>query len=154
MHKLRFRHHKDWCQVSEDMLRTCEEALGYQLPADYRSFVLDFGFSLCRGLRFRDAQKPHEEGGGVDWFLGLNPDSLMDLCRQRRGMDQDRIPLEFLEIAVSSGACMICLGIAGAYYGKVYWWNRDEPNDDPYKNLTEVAPDFDSFMNSLYLSED
>jgi hypothetical protein len=55
-----------------------------------------------------------------------------------------------LPIADSPGG-QICLGLQGETRGKVYWWDRSEPSENPNDNLELIGHDFESFINSLYV---
>jgi cell wall assembly regulator SMI1 len=49
-----------------------------------------------------------------------------------------------LPIAADGAGNPICIGVADAIYGKIFIWWHEEEND-----LTCLADDFDSFLNSL-----
>jgi SMI1 / KNR4 family (SUKH-1) len=136
--------------ISPEIINDLEKEIGFTLPDDYRHFLSRYGFSAQRGYAtFPDIHRPGKPGGGIDVFYGINPKESRDLFRKYKGF-QERIPSDMLPIAESPGG-QICLGLAGSDRGKVFWWDRSEPHDDPRKNLRVIGDDFDTFINSLWV---
>jgi len=139
--------------ITEPMVRALEEELGFDLPKDYRTFLLEYGLTALKGyITYPDPDRPGKPGGGVEAFLGINPGNSGDLMLTREGLGK-RLPIEILPMADSPEG-KICISLHGKDKGRIFSWMRDEPHNNPYRNLFFVAEDFDSFMNSLYLDDD
>jgi SMI1 / KNR4 family (SUKH-1) len=150
MEKLRTYFLSGNLEVSSEVIDEFEREIGFTLPEDYREFLSRYGLSAQRGYpTWPDIRRPGEPGGGVDWWYGLNPTESRDLLRNWKGF-RGRIPSHLLPIAESPGG-QICLCLAGEKRGKLFWWDRSEPHAELGQNLTLIAHDFDTFINSLWL---
>ncbi len=137
-------------ELSSEVIDEFERELGFTLPEDYRGFLSGYGLSTHRGYpTWPDLRRPGKPGGGIDWWYGLNPNESRDLLKKWKGF-RGRIPPYLLPIAESPGG-QICLCLADADRGKLFWWDRSEPYTDPQRNLKFIAGDFDTFINSLWL---
>jgi hypothetical protein len=134
--------------VSEEMIEAFEKEIGSTLPELYREVLRDYGFSTAKGyITFSDIHRPGKRGGGVEVFYGPNPGVSRDVLRTRNGL-KGRVPDNVLPIADSPGG-EICLGIDGPARGKIFWWDRSEPSENPSENLKVIAEDFERFLDSL-----
>ena len=141
----------DPVHLSEEDLRALETAIGAELPLDYREFLSRYGFVSENGLVFPEYGRPGQPGGGVEVFLGVDPDSGYDILETREGLS-GRLPDHLLPIAESPGG-QLCLAISGSDRGKVFWWGLECIVGADAEPML-VADDFDAFMNSLYIYED
>jgi hypothetical protein len=140
---------EDPVRLSEKDLRAFESAIGAELPADFREFLSRYGFVSGVDVVFPAYGQPGQPGGGVEVFLGVDPDSEYDIQATREGLS-GRLPDHFLPIAESPGG-QICLSLSGADRGKIFWWGLESTAGADAPPLL-VADDFDSFINSLHIS--
>jgi len=105
-----------------------EQELNATLPDDYKRFLLKWN-----GCYFQDEVRypylepcPYGEYGIVECFCGLNTgyDSA-DLRRQLKVWGE-RLGTDVIPIGDDIFSDQICLSITGRYYGKVYFWHRDD----------------------------
>ena len=137
-------------RLSEKALLGFERTIGQPLPADYREFLSRYGFVHGCGVAFPEYGQPAKPSGGVEVFLGVNPDDGYDIMDTKEGLS-GRLPDHLLPIADSPGG-QICLALTGTDTGTIFWWGLEcisGANTQPVR----IADDFDSFMNSLYLDE-
>lgn len=165
MERIQFRYFVDKPPiVTEDMIREFEIVINHQLPEDYRHFLVKYGFGGGRRAYFSMGDNSRTK---VEVFYGLGLDDSYDLRRVRRIFlnrpdtvgPARLLPESILAIASSPGA-QICLVLSGKNRGRVFWWPSegfaDDPDynaDDPEANMTHLAPDFDTFINSLRQAE-
>lgn len=66
-----------------------------------------------------------------------------------RSLLGSRLPPTLLSIGSDLGGAKICLGIDGAEYGKVFFWDPGSDFDGtpkgPFENILEVASTFSEF---------
>jgi hypothetical protein len=124
-------------------IEAAEEALGLELPADYRAFLAEHD-----GVRLDDnlldaARRP---SGGADRLYAVE-----DLAKWREKM-RDRMPAEVLPIGEAGGGDFIVLGVAGEARGRVYQWEHEFEAEDPpphWENVIELAPSFRAWFDAL-----
>lgn len=141
----------DPVRLAEKDLRAFEVAIGVDLPTDYREFLSRYGFVSGVDVIFPAYGNPSQPGGGVEVFLGVDPESEYDITATREGL-AGRLPDHLLPIAESPGG-QICLSLSGSDFGKVYWWGLESARGRDDAPLL-VADNFDSFMHSLYVAEE
>jgi len=127
-----------------DQLKAFEPELGGRLPDDYRQFLIRTNGGFVRGwYRFkgrtprgdiRSAYVHHVCGFREEWHLSL---------RFNRGCGlspQSGFPHSLLWIMDDPGGNGICIGLAGAKRGKVYFWIHDElPDPEEWDGRVETA---------------
>ncbi len=138
--------------IAEADIQDFERELGYPLPADYRTFLLDYGFTGCEPYVYYPNADDPRPAGGLSPFHGLMRGQPADLRTLRR-VFAGRLPERLMAFAYSPGG-QLCLSLHGEDAGCVYWWEQNAPLDDPDFPLILVAHDFDSFMHSLVRVEE
>jgi hypothetical protein len=143
--------------AAADEVARFEALIGHALPDDYRSFLI-----RCNG----------GFGGGRFWFRGKNPEGRqVEAGVARIGGLRDephfsllwnrdcyagRIPAALIWIHDDPFGNAICLGVAGEYRGRVYFWDHgNEPGEDwdgsveTAGNLTLLANSFTEYVAGL-----
>ena len=141
--------------ITEADLDAVEQALGVKLPAPYRAFLLmhNGGRPSPDGFDFAD----HEEGSLLNTFYSVKcTEEEFDLEINARGW-RARVPNDLIVIGNDAGGNLVCIGVEGKRYGKVYFWSLEDETDprDPtnYENVWLCAEDFDQFLASFQDSE-
>ena len=137
--------------VTADDLTRFETELGFQLPTDYRTFLMKYGFS-SGDVRLQLPDDDEGDGTSIDVFYGLGPDDAYDI-RERRKTFADRLPKYLLPFVSGSGG-EFCLCLSGDNYGRVYWWFQEMGTVESEDELEPITESFDEFMNSLVREED
>src|SRR5262249_51705156 len=139
--------------VSDDDIRSFEEALGHALPPSYRLFLKRYGLTAGKGdTRFSDPDNPEEVETAVDVFYGLKPGDSYDL-RENWQSYPDDLPGHLLPIASGSGGQFL-LSLSGEDRGTLYWWLPEYGPVESMDNIEPVADSFDRFVNSLVRVEE
>ncbi len=107
-------------------LAAFEASIGARLPDDYRTFLINCNGGYVGGRYwFEGPTRDGRSGGpGVHHVGGLRADenfSLVWALDCYRG----RIPASFIPIIDDPFGNEICLGIAGAHRGRVYFWDHE-----------------------------
>ena len=135
--------------VSAAQLQAAETALGVQLPAAYRAFLLRHNGGQPVPDRFRLA-----DGSGpevVAWFLAVHDreDGLASLATTYR----PHLPAGLLPVAADPFGNFVCIGTRGRNAGKVYFWlhEGESPADAalPHAGCKLVAASFDAFLDAF-----
>jgi hypothetical protein len=152
MQGLQFRYMPDAVPIAEEAVTNFEREFGRRLPADYREFLLKYGFSAGRSYtRYGKLDQPNEldKDSDVGVFYGVGGPGSRTLSARYRVSRESGMPSHLLPIA-RSDAGQICLSMEGGSAGRVYLWA------DPKLELDEeilIAYSFDSFMRSLRSTE-
>jgi cell wall assembly regulator SMI1 len=143
-------------KASPEDITKFEEEIGYELPEDYKKFLLEHnggrpspeGFSF----EYRDSKK---SSSLLDFFYGIQGETEehYDLATNNQDF-KGRIPSDMLVIACDQAGNQICLGLFGNVKGKIYFWDHEEEavseGDPPvYGNLYFIANSFSEFVNGL-----
>lgn len=149
-----------------------EAAVGDRLPDHYRDFAQTYGavsfghliqfrldnavplFAAGKSLRYEAAPLSHFYGAGT------GPQGLAKKIRLYKG----RMPDTLIPVADDGGGNQICLGVAGADRGKVYYWDHNNewdeddyeedygtpmPPEAKFQNVYLVVDSFDAFLLRL-----
>jgi hypothetical protein len=134
----------------ERAIERVEQALiGDRLPDPYRRFLLTHngGTPDPAGFVYADESGPYTDSE-VARFMGIG-DTNYDL-EEWSEIYRGRMPEELLPIAVDPGGNVICLAIAGANRGAVYFWDHEAESDPPtWSNVHRLADSFDAFLANL-----
>ena len=153
MARIKFRYVREPVQVTEDDLRDLEREIGYPLPADYRTFLMKFGFATGSGdTRFTNPENPEEVETSVDVFYGLKAGDSYDV-RTMKATFADRLPDHLLPFTSGSGG-EFSLSLSGDDAGRVYWWFQETGPVESMDDLEPIADSFRIFVNSLVCVEE
>jgi hypothetical protein len=136
-------------EITIDDIRQMEKRNGITLPSHYADFLVDFGLTgLATEAIVSRLADPSTPIGGIDVFYGIvgRPD-FYDLETQWKSGHPDGL----LPIARAASG-HICISLAGANRGTVYFWLKDVLEGefvDPYSAIEAVGGDFSQFMDLL-----
>jgi hypothetical protein len=136
--------------LSESRLVEFERTCGLALPPDYREFLLEFNGGVPFPSSFWITEPTN--ASGVQQFYGLHDGpSWLSIHTYARN-EASGVPAGILPIGDDGVGDWICIGIAGAHYGRVYFVDHEvHPLDDPdsMKGITELAESFERFLANL-----
>ena len=139
---------ENYGSLDEKFLSAIEQYWEFNLPKDYRKFLLKYngGYPCKKIFNFDD------NSSVVDCFYGFIKDFLKNILIKYRDMGI-RYPANTLAIGDDVFGNLILLSVKGVDRGKVYFWDHDCEAEDgvepDYSNLTLIADSFDEFINSL-----
>ena len=146
------------CQSTDDeQFQKVEEQIGATLPADYASFLVEYGGSAFdKGYVSFPYLEEYAGGeiGLLNVFFGIIPGDTYDVVKSYLRY-KGRMPFNLLPIANDPGSNILCLAIYGEDEGKVYFWDHEEEDvvdegiEPSRDNLYLVAHSFEEFINSL-----
>lgn len=142
--------------LDENCLKALEQLWGFQLPKDYRRFLLKYNGGRSEKSYFNFPDIP-EGGSVVHTFFGIYK-SENDNLLQRIIDIGDRYPSDSFPIADDVFGNRICLIVKGRNRGQVYFWDHEmethEGEDPNYDNMTLIAESFTEFIENLYEGRD
>ena len=141
--------------INHNILAAIEELWGFHLPNDYRKYLLETnGGEPEKTLFVIDAEYGEST---IDIFFGIKK-GINDNILLKQKYANVRFPDNFLPIARESFGNLILLAVKNPDRGKIFFWDHELEADDgevpDYSNLTLIAPDFQTFFNSLRPDED
>jgi hypothetical protein len=128
-----------------------ERQLGSQLPEDYREFLIRCNGGHVGGRLWYVGPTPNgaRADAGVHHVGGFRKETYFSLERHRESYE-GRIPRDLLWIMDDPFGNAICLGIAGDYRGRVYFWDHEmEPDADEWNGAVETAGNLQLLANSF-----
>ncbi|MBZ4418117.1 SMI1/KNR4 family protein [Myxococcus sp. RHSTA-1-4] len=137
--------------LDEASLSFFEKKYALVLPQAYREFLL----ATNGGRPERDLLTFNGPEGAspcrIHLFFGLNDP--IESCRLDWNLEvfRDRIPSQFLPIATTEGADVICLAVAGEQAGMLFYWDGYAREGE--RRLYFLARDFPSVLSALYADE-
>lgn len=129
--------------LTEEEISRVEDVLQINFPTAYRAFLKRYN----GGEPVPDGFPDGSEASTLQYFLSVSdePRSLIEVVGDmRRG---NRIPPEYLPVGIDSFGNFVCLLVAGASAGKVYFWDHEAPAGGGF---TELAEDFDAFCATFF----
>lgn len=144
--------HKSREQLTKQDISRTELELGFSLPPQYKEFLLKNNGGYPEPDAFPIQDNPSDDHGLVHYFLCIKPGDVYNLVNYAT-LFLGRVPKNLLPIAVDPGGNLICLSVAGADRGRVYFWEHEEESQEGetpgYENVYLVANSFDEFLDSL-----
>lgn len=147
---------KQFVRVTSEAAIACFESnVGFQLPQDYREFLLrsNGGEPVNPVFRFLASDGPYTDSA-VRYFFSIS-DKLTFSLAHKYGIysGAGRIAKEMLPIAADSGGNLVLLALAGPDAGKVFFWDHEiealVDNPASVEHLTLIAKSFREFCDEL-----
>jgi hypothetical protein len=143
--------------VSSAALATAEKRLaelGHHIPPSYRAFLAEHNGGEPVRAVFSFQQDNKDQSDSVKVFFGIAPSPDGDLVDAAESVS-GRVPAEVLPIGEDSFGNLICLDGREGRDGPVLFWDHEHEGEPPDEaNLYEIAPDLQTFLNSLYEDPD
>jgi hypothetical protein len=129
-----------------------ESLINAKLPEDYKQFLLKYngGHPVYDGYRLVKPINEKTNEAGIDWFYALYDGDVCNISKQFY-RSREELPEEVIPIGSDSGG-KVCLGIAGEYYGQVYYWTTNWSfwKEEDLNYLFLIANSFTEFVNKLF----
>lgn len=156
--------------IDDAELARIESELGFGIPGQVRAFLSQFG--SCSFRKRVAFPQPTPELRGVlpeiGYFFGSAGDhkeGFSVVAGFRNYTQQQRLPASLLPIAANSSCSMICVGITGEAFGKLFYWDADleveldDFEDDEretalWRNVYFLANSFEHLLGSLSVVDD
>lgn len=136
-------------RCTERGLLAFERRIGRKLPADYRAFLLEHN----GGTPDATLVKVRGVSSAVKRLHGLHNGPSWARLESLRRSHAGRVPAGLLPIGADPFGNVFCLGLAGRWRGKVWFWDHegeaDEDEPPRVDNLKLVAASFASFLAKL-----
>ena len=140
-------------------IENAEKEIGISFPKIYKDFLLKVNGGHPDKDTFPMLESYNEKfdyvGSSIAWFNAICNDEYSNLVKDCFGIGYE-YPKDLMPIASDPGGNIICLGISGEVYGKVYFWDiRGQAaafgvKEPWYRNVYLIANSFEDFINSLY----
>lgn len=136
---------------SISIINQFEKTIGFELPADYKQFLLSYNGGSDRMDEFYVPGL--KEMIPTDVFFGLDYDVELDLRTWYNEYKGDLLPNTII-IAHDPGSGIIVL-INGPDLKGVYYWDHacDFPLSDEQSNVYKIADSFQEFIDGLKVME-
>lgn len=129
--------------ADEAAVAVFERALGFQLPAEYRRYLLEVGGGALEANVLRS-----DERVGVQALLELGSS-----LEARRRTYAERVPHGFLPIADDGCGNLLLLALGGRERGSVWFWDHEQEAEEgepaTRDNLTRVADSVRGLLGGL-----
>lgn len=134
-------------RTTSENVRRFETTLGIELPADYKSFLLQInGGYPSDDLEFNIGDNDSQSVLSHFYMLGRSNDDIISLEECIDDFVQTgRISQNYLPIADDAFGNQICLGICGGEYGQVFFWDHENNS----QRMVKIANSFRSFCDNL-----
>lgn len=131
-------------RATEGDIASFEGELGWSLPADYRSFLLEVNGGRPSPSTFEFITPIGKSGSLVDWLYSLSDDPYYSL-RQNREIFGSRIPDETFSIGCDPFGNQILMNRDG----EILFWDHELETTEGVANAHRVATGFTSFVEML-----
>lgn len=139
----------------QTFLSAVEEMWGFNLPKDYREFLLKTNGGQPEKPLFSFYDK--SDGSCISKFLGIKKSFNDNILLKQKDAGL-RFPNNFIPIGSDVYGNLILLSVKNADRGKIYFWDHEMEADNgeipDYSNLTLIANSFEEFIASLRDEED
>jgi hypothetical protein len=142
--------------VSKSVIEQLESKFQIQLPSEYFDFLEKHNGGFIQPCRFEINSRQGKST--IDIFYGI-----MDIGSSYEHLDLENnfskkillMPEEIYPIGNDPGGNYICLCMKGDNYGKVYFFDHEEPNEEAngsfnWDNLYHIADSFNAFLQKLH----
>lgn len=139
--------------ISISDLIEVESKIGYQLPEEYKSFLLknNGGRPVLDGVRYEN-----EHFDYVAFFYAIRGEMYHDDLARQISEHKDMIPGGYLPIGESPGGDVFCISLKEPNKGSIFHWDHEEANYDgqPWEyNMTNLSPSLTAFLEELYVGD-
>ena len=140
--------------LDENCLRALEQIWEFQLPKEYRIFLLKYNGGRPN-LTFFNYKNTDDDGSVIDCFFGIYKDDNYNLLKKTKEIG-DRHTHDSFPISSDVFGNRICLIVKGPDRGKIYLWDHETEADTDqgevadYSNMTLIADSFNEFIDGLY----
>lgn len=141
--------------ATDEDLDELEAYLGARLPPEYRAFLHrtnggrpdpEEGFYGYRGDR--------SGGSLLNFFYAVTHEKKTYTLAHAYFKWEGRVPRDLLPIGWDAGGSLVCIGISGKRYGKIFFWDMEdeglEGRPPGYRNVHLLADDMDSFLEGFF----
>lgn len=143
--------------VSADALAEAEKelaGLGRAIPPSYKAFLAEHDGGKPVRNCFAFDQDGTDQEDRIRVFFGIAPSPNGDLTSETWTLSH-RTPQGVLPIAEDSLGNYVCLDARDGRDGPVLFWDHEYEGEPPDEaNLYEIAPDLQTFLDSLYEDPD
>lgn len=140
--EIKIKKNKKGCSASE--VKQLEELFGYELPNDYKDFMIEYNGGEPNSNVFSIPEEQNESG--VNKFF-----SQKEIIKEKKILG-NRIGIGVIPIADAACGNIVCLSLINEKKG-VYFWDHEledeEENLPSWKNMFYLAESFKDFMNKL-----
>lgn len=141
------------CPLTSATLKDVEDRLGFELPDDYRNFLLKHNGGQPQPSVFHFKYESGRYADScIDWFLAVyhgEHDNFETYYEMYKG-ERMRLPPELVPIAHDPGGNLICISVIGFRKGAVFFWDHEKEVGDgespSYKNIHLIADSFAAFI--------
>lgn len=119
-----------WHPPSEEDFKRLESRLGGSIPTDYHDFLQRYGAAIL-GKGELVVMAPISEP--CPWGTEVGPEYFYALDQKREGSLEEqlsayeaRLPQGVLPLVSDAGGNQICLDVAGAFPGSVWFWDHEQ----------------------------
>jgi len=128
-------------RASESSITSFEAELGWSLPADYRSFLVETNGGRPEPSTFEFTTPSGQSDSLVDWLYSLSDDPYYSL-RRNREIFGSRIPDKTLSIGCDPFGNQILMNRDG----EILFWDHELETTEGVVNVHRVASSFTSFV--------
>ena len=143
---------------SMDIVRV-ENLFGFDLPEDYKSFLLKFNGGRPKPSTFDFIGVDNlKNSTDIRIFFSIrDTEKKADDLENNIAFywDNERLAKSVIPIAADFGGNLISMSISGDNYGKIFFWDHEfelELDDD--ENLAKLADSFTDFIDTLHDNAD
>ena len=136
--------------ISKSELEAFEDKLGIDLPADYRSFLLEHNGGDYPATVSTPYGLDNPKSAFIGVFYGLNAQDDFDLLDAYEVLCE-QLPLGILPIGDDDGGNEICLVVTEQDYGSIWFWHHELSQNTgwPPLNSDRLADSFAELYGSL-----
>ena len=144
-----------YSEISKNEIDTLCSDLEIQLPKDYVDFLLKHNGGQPTQNHFlkKDSNDEPLFDFNLNVFFGLGENDTSYDILTMFSIYCDRMPEELLPIGDDGVGNIICIGIHGAHYGKVFmWWKSgqvDEGDEPNFENVELIEDSFEKFVQGF-----
>ncbi|WP_028775525.1 SMI1/KNR4 family protein [Shimazuella kribbensis] len=143
--------HRSHKKLSESDIMAFEKENNVQLTKQYKKFLLKWNGGFPEPSLFHIS--PEQGSSVLNVFFGIG--EMYDNLNDYMELLDDRLPKGFIPIGDDPAGNIICLGIEGSFYEKIYFWDHEQETDDPNQmsNMYFLSNNISEFLIGLFPDE-